>query len=347
MDRIRDKNNVYVIAELSANHNGSLERAMELVRAAAQAGADAIKLQTYTADTMTIDCDRDEFKIQGGLWDGRTLYDLYKEAYTPWEWHAPLRDLAHELGLDFFSTPFDSTAVDFLEKLDVPVYKIASFELVDIPLIEYVAAIRKPIILSTGMGTLEEIELAVSSIRKVWGDADPGLCLLKCTSAYPASPAAANLRTIVDLAARFGVVAGLSDHTLGTTVAVAAVAVGAKVIEKHLTLSRGDPGPDSAFSLEPHEFAEMVTAAHIAERSLGEICYEQSEAERPSTVFRRSLFCTRDVQAGERFTTQNTRCIRPGNGLPPRYLERVLQARAIRTILRGSPLTWSDLDEDS
>ncbi|MCW8138884.1 MAG: pseudaminic acid synthase, partial [Planctomycetota bacterium] len=276
----------FVVAELSANHHQRFDEAVELVRAAKAAGADAVKLQTYTADTMTIASERPEFRVRGGmLWDGRLLHDLYQEAYTPWEWQPKLKDLAEELGLECFSTPFDATAVEFLEAMNVPAHKVASFEVVDLPLLERIGRTGKPVIMSTGMATLAEIDEAVRTLR---GAGCPALALLKCTSAYPAPPEAANLRTIPHLAAAFGVVAGLSDHTLGTAVPVAAVALGAYVIEKHFTLSRDVPGPDSAFSLEPPEFRQMVDAVRVAEQALGAVTYGPSQHERAGLAFRRS-----------------------------------------------------------
>jgi N-acetylneuraminate synthase len=329
---------VYVIAELSANHNQNFDDAVRLVRAAREAGADAVKLQAYTPDTMTIACARPEFAIGGGTpWDGRGLYELYQEACTPWAWHALLRPVAAELGLDFFSTAFDASAVEFLERMDVPVHKIASFELVDIPLIERAARTGKPLILSTGMATLPEIAEAVEAARRAGAGA---LCLLKCTSAYPAPPQAMNLRTIPHLADAFGVPVGLSDHTLGIAVPVAAVALGACVIEKHLTLSRRTPGPDSAFSLEPQEFRAMVEAIRTAEQALGTVRYGLSGKDQSSRTFRRSLFVVEDVKAGEAFTAKNVRSIRPGHGLAPKHLRRVLGRRAAADVAAGTPLTW-------
>jgi pseudaminic acid synthase len=328
----------YIIAEMSANHAQGFEQAVRILHAAKEAGADAVKLQTYTPDTMTIPSDEEHFRIRGGtLWDGRTLYDLYNEAYMPWEWQPKLKEIAHGLGLDLFSTPFDHTAVDFLEKMDVPVYKIASFELVDIPLIQRVAKTDRPIIMSTGMATLAEIDEAVRTAREAGATQ---IALLKCTSAYPALPEETNLRTIPHMAEAFGLPLGLSDHTLGIAVPVAAVALGACIVEKHFTLSRSILGPDSSFSLEPHEFKAMVEAVRFAEKALGGICYEVSENEIPSRVFRRSLFVVADMKAGEKFTLDNTRPIRPGNGLPPKYLKNILGRRASREIKRGTPLDW-------
>jgi N-acetylneuraminate synthase len=330
---------VYCIAELSGNHNQSFDQAVELIHAAREAGADAIKLQTYTADTLTIRSDREYFRVGGGtLWDGRTLYDLYKEAYTPWDWQPKLKAIANELGMDLFSTPFDSTAVDFLEEMDVPVHKIASFELVDLPLIKRVAQTGKPMIISTGMATLSEIDDAVSAARE--GGAAQ-VALLKCNSAYPAPASEMNLRTIPHLADAFNVVVGLSDHTLGISVAVASVALGACIIEKHLTLSRSVPGPDSAFSLEPNEFKAMVDAVRETQLSLGQVQYHVSERESASRVFRRSLFVVKDVKAGDAFTEDNVRSIRPAHGLPPKFLPEILGRTAVRDISMGTPLEWS------
>ena len=326
-----------IIAEVSANHNGNIERAETIVRAAADAGADAVKLQTYTADTLTIPCDNEYFRIKGTLWEGRTLHDLYQEAYTPWEWHPRLIGLANELGLVCFSTPFDTTAVDFLEELNVPCHKVASFEVVDIPLLKKIASTEKPVIMSTGMANLEEIAEAVRTLR-VNGTEE--LALLKCTSSYPAPPEEANLVTIPHLAATFDCIAGLSDHTMGSAVAVAAVALGARIVEKHFTLSRADGGPDSAFSMEPAEFKQMVQDIRTAEAALGKVNYSLTEKERESVVFRRSLFVVKDMKAGELFTDANVRSIRPGNGLHPRFLDTVLGCKAIMDITRGTPLAW-------
>ena len=326
-----------VIAELSANHNGSIERAESILRAAADAGADAVKLQTYTADTLTIPCDNEYFRIKGTLWAGRTLHDLYQEAHTPWEWTPRLMALAKDLGMDCFSTPFDATAVDFLEKCGVSRYKIASFELVDIPLLKKVAATGKPVIMSTGMATLGEIDEAVRTLR----DNGAGeLTLLKCTSAYPALPEEANLRTIPHLAQAFGCKAGLSDHTMGSAVAVAAVALGATVIEKHFTLSRADGGPDGSFSMEPHEFKQMVQDIRTVEKALGSVSYDLTAEQKGSKLFRRSLFVVEDIAAGEPFTEQNVRSIRPGHGLSPKYLPLVIGRIAKYKLRKGTPLTW-------
>ncbi len=332
----------YIIAELSANHHGQYERAEQIVRAASEAGADAVKLQTYTAETMTIDCDAPPFCVgPGTIWEGRSLYELYGEAHTPWDWHEPLMTLAKELGITMFSTPFDETAVELLEGLDVPAYKIASFELVHLPLIQRVAATGRPMILSTGMGTREEIDEAVATAR------DAGcnqLALLRCNSAYPAPPDAMDLRTIPAMAERYDVPVGLSDHTLGITVATTAAALGACIIEKHLTLSRDEPGPDSVFSLEPKEMKAMVRAVRDTEATLGAVRYGPSAAEQPSAIFRRSIFVVSDISAGDRFTQENLRVIRPGVGLHPRHLPEVLGRRAVCDLLRGTPLSWDHVD---
>lgn len=326
-----------IVAELSANHNGNPERAEMLVRAAAAAGADAVKLQTYTADTLTIPSDKPWFQIQGTQWGGRSLYNLYQEASMPWEWQARLKRLANDLGLECFSTPFDASAVDFLESLSMPCHKVASFEMVDIPLLKKIASTGKPVIVSTGMATLAEIDEAVRTLRTN-GAGD--LTLLKCTSAYPAPPEEANLRTIPHLAQAFNCRAGLSDHTMGSAVAVAAVSLGACMIEKHFTLSRSDGGPDGAFSMEPEEFKAMVRDIRTVEKALGQVSYEMTKKQKDSLVFRRSLFVVRDIKKGELFTPENIRSIRPGNGLPPRYLDTVSGKRATEDIERGTPLSW-------
>lgn len=329
--------NTYIVAELSANHHQQFDEAVKLIRAAKETGANAVKLQTYTPDTLTIQSDSPEFKIGGGTpWDGKPLYDLYAEAYMPWEWQPKLKKLADELGIGLFSTPYDKTAVDFLEKMGVPAYKVASFEIVDIPLIEYIASKGKPIILSTGMATLAEIDEAVRAARSAGATE---LALLKCTSSYPASPEELNLRTIPHLAQAFGVPVGLSDHSLEIAVPVVAVALGACIIEKHFTLSRSIPSPDSAFSLEPEEFKKMVEAIRATEKALGEVRYETSEQEAKSRAFRRSLFVIKNMKAGEVFTEENMRSIRPGYGLHPRYLKEVLGRRAARDIPQGTPLS--------
>jgi len=328
---------VYIIAELSANHNQDFNQAVKLIHAAKEAGADAVKIQTYTPDTMTIDCDNEYFKIgKGTIWEGKNLYSLYKEGYTPWEWQPELKKIATDLGMDLFSTPFDFSSVDFLESLDVPAYKVASFEIVDTPLIQKIAKTSKPVILSTGMASLAEIEEAVYVIRKEGNDQ---IALLKCTSAYPALPEEMNLRTIPHLAQIFDVPVGLSDHSLGISVPVAAVALGACIVEKHFTLSRQMPGPDNAFSFEPQEFKAMVEAIRETEKALGRVCYEVSEHEKASRVFRRSLFVVKDIKKGELFTAENVRSIRPGYGLTPNNLFRVIGKRAKQNLRYGIPLS--------
>lgn len=328
----------YLVAEMSASHNQSLDRAVAIIKAAKQAGADAVKVQTYTPDTLTIDCDREWFRIVGDSpWAGKTLYQLYSEAYTPWDWHLRLQQTAHELGLDFFSTPFDATAVDFLDRLNVPAYKVASFEIVDLALLRRIGKTGKPVILSTGMASLAEIEEAVKTLRESGVEQ---IALLKCTSAYPALPHEMNLRTMNHLGSTFDVVVGLSDHTLGGSVAVAAVALGAGIVEKHFTLSRAGGGPDAAFSMEPADFAGMVRDIRQVEQALGRVSYERSEAEARNMCFRRSLFVVQDVEQGGRFTEVNVRAIRPGYGLAPRYLDDVLGKKASCDIARGTPLSW-------
>jgi pseudaminic acid synthase len=332
---------VYVIAELSANHNQDFGEAVKLVHAAKESGADAVKIQTYTPDTITIDCINKYFQIGTGTqWEGENLYELYGEAYTPWDWQPKLQKIANDIGLDFFSTPFDPTAVEFLEKMKIPVYKIASFELVDIPLIRMIARTGRPIIMSTGMATFAEIGEAVGAIREEGNDQ---VVLLKCTSAYPALPEDMNLLTIPDMAEKFNVPVGLSDHTLGTTIPVAAVALGACIVEKHFTLSRDILGPDSSFSLEPHEFRTMVNAIHETKRALGTVNYTMTDHEKASSVFRRSLFAVEDIADGELLTVKNVRSIRPGYGLLPKYLPEILGKHAKRKICRGTPLGWEML----
>jgi N-acetylneuraminate synthase len=331
----------YVVAELSANHGGSLERALAVMEAAKAAGADAVKLQTYTADTMTIDHDSPEFHINGGLWDGRRLYELYEEAHTPWEWHAALFGKGRALGIPVFSTPFDGSAVDFLETLDPPVYKLASFELLDLPLVRRIAATGKPLIMSTGMGTPEEIEETVETFHTAGGR---DLILLHCVSGYPTPPDQSNLRRIPGLIKQFGCPVGLSDHTLGTEVAIASVALGACAIEKHFTLARADGGPDAAFSLEPAELRAMTQGVRTAFDALGTGAPTRSQVEKDSMSFRRSIYVVRDIGAGEMLTTVNLRIIRPGHGLPPRDLEKVIGRKARRSLARGTALTWNAVD---
>ncbi len=331
----------YVVAELSANHGGSLARAIEVLEAAKAAGADAIKLQTYTADTMTIDHDGPEFRIKGGLWNGRQLYELYQEAYTPWEWHAALFAKGRELGIPVFSTPFDGSAVDFLETLNPPAYKVASFELLDIPLVKRIASTGRPVIMSTGMATPEEIAESVEAFRSAGGHE---LILLHCVSGYPTPVEQSNLRRIPQLAGQFGCPIGLSDHTLGVEVAIASVALGACLIEKHFTLRRADGGPDSAFSLEPDELRALVHGTRAAFEALGTGETARSEVEKANLVFRRSIYVVRDIGAGEPLTEMNVRIIRPGYGLAPRELPKVLGRKARRTLSRGTALTWDVIE---
>ncbi len=336
--RIESGHPTYIVAEMSANHNQSFREAVRILHAAKEAGADAVKLQTYTADTMTLASEKEHFQIgKGTIWEGRNLYDLYGEAFTPWEWQPKLKAIADDLGIDLFSTPFDFSSVDFLEEMGVPAYKVASFELVDIPLIERIARTGKPMIMSTGMATVAEIEEAVQAAGNAGATQ---IALLKCTSAYPAPPDEMNLRTIPHLAETFQVPVGLSDHTMGIAVPVASVALGSCIIEKHLTLSRNTPGPDSAFSLEPDEFKAMVEAVRIVEQALGHARYGVTEHEAASRTFRRSLFVVRDINAGEEFTAENIRSIRPGYGLAPKYLKDVLGKRAAKEISAGTPLDW-------
>ncbi len=324
----------YIIAEMSANHAGSFERAKEIIYAAKESGADCIKIQTYTPDTMTIDCNKDYFYLDSGTWEGENLYHLYEKAYTPWEWQADLKAEAERIGIDFLSTPFDKTAVDFLEGLHVKAYKIASFELVDIPLIDYVASKNKPIILSTGMGSLEEIEEAVSTIRKYHNQ----IILLKCSSAYPAITDEMNLNTMVDMQKRFDLQCGLSDHSMGALGAVAAVAMGASVIEKHFCLSREIRNPDSSFSMEPAEFAQMVKDIRTVEKAKGNVYYGPSEQEKDGVLYRRSIFAVQNIKKGERLTEDNIRVIRPGYGMSPKYFNNVLGKIAVTDIERGTPI---------
>lgn len=338
INRFNTNEKVFIIAELSANHGHDINIAKETIKAAKDAGADAIKIQTYTADTLTIDCDNEYFKLDSGtIWDGRTLYDLYSEAFTPWEWQKELMEYANSLGLIFFSTPFDKTAVDFLEELNVPVYKVASFEIMDIPLIEYIASKGRPIIMSTGVASLSDIEEAVDACKRMGNDQ---IILLKCTSSYPAKVEDSNLMTMSNMRETFGVEVGLSDHTLGITVPIVAVALGAKVIEKHFILDKCIGGPDASFSLEPHEFRQMVDSVRDAEKALGKIEYSINDKKKNSRRLSRSLFVVKDMQAGEEFTEENVRSIRPGNGLAPKYFNEVINRKAVCNIKRGTPLSW-------
>jgi pseudaminic acid synthase len=330
---INQSSKTFIIAELSANHNQSLDTAIETIKAAKRAGADCIKLQTYTADTLTIDCDKDDFLIKGTIWSGKNYYDLYKEAYTPWEWHKQLFEIAKSEGLICFSSPFDKTAVDFLEELSTPAYKIASFEITDIPLIKYVASKGKPVIISTGIATIEDIELALDACRRVGNDQ---IALLKCTSSYPAPIEEANLSLIRDMADRFGVITGLSDHTLGATVPIAATALGAKIIEKHFILDRSIGGPDASFSMNEMEFANMVNAVRDTEKAIGTKSYSLTEKQIKGKDFSRSLYVVESVKEGELFTEKNVRSIRPGFGLHPKYLPQILGKKSKQTIERGT-----------
>lgn len=328
----------YIIAELSANHNGKLLKALELIEAAADAGADAIKIQTYTADTMTIPHDGEEFLIKGGLWDGYQLHQLYQQAHTPYEWHGQMFAKARELGITIFSSPFDETAVDLLAGLDAPAYKIASFEVIDLPLIRYAAKQGKPMIISTGMANLGEIQEAVETARD---NGAGGIALLHCTSAYPAPIDEANVRTVAHLGQAFNVVSGLSDHAPGSAACVASIALGGSIIEKHFTISRADGGPDAAFSLEPHEFRRLVDDCKSAWSALGLVDYGLAQSEKTNKRFRRSIYAVKPIKAGEPLTSENIRVIRPGFGLPPKYLPRVIGRAAARDIAYGEPIKWS------
>lgn len=330
--QINQNSPVFIIAELSANHNGSLETALETVRAAKRAGADCIKLQTYTADTITLDSNKPDFIINGTIWEGRKLHDLYQEAYTPWDWHQAIFDEAKKEGLICFSSPFDKSAVDFLEDLNTPAYKIASFEITDIPLIEYVATKGKPIIISTGIAEKEDIELAIETCRKV-GNND--IALLKCTSSYPAPIEEANLIMIQDFSKQFNVIPGLSDHTIGATVPVVATALGAKIIEKHFILDRSIGGPDASFSMNEMEFTEMVQAVRNAEKAIGTVNYELTEKQASGKAFARSLYVAEDIQIGELFTEKNIRSVRPGFGLHPKFLPEILGTKATKNYSKG------------
>jgi len=336
--KIGDNSPVFIIAELSANHNQQYDYAVETIKAAREAGADAIKLQTYTPDTITMDCDNEYFQIrQGTIWDGKTLYKLYREAYTPWEWQPKLKRLAEDLGLLCFSSPFDNTAVDFLEDMNVPAYKVASFEITDIPLIEYIASKGRPVIISTGIAALYDIEEAITACNRMGNEQ---IALLKCTSAYPAPLEEMNLRTIPNLAETFHKVVGLSDHTISISVPAASVALGAKIIEKHLILDRNLGGPDAVFSLEPEEFRAMANAVRDVEKALGTVSYALSDKINKSREFSRSLFIVKDTKAGDVLNEDNVRSIRPGFGLHPKYMKDILGKKAKTDIKRGTPLSW-------
>jgi pseudaminic acid synthase len=329
---------VYVIAEVSANHNQNFDQAVRLLEVAKESGADAVKIQTYTADTITLNTDTPHFQVGGGtIWDGRTLYDLYQEAYTPWDWQPKLKAIADQLGITLFSSPFDHSAVDFLESMQVPAYKVASFELVDLPLLRKIASKGKPVIASTGMASLAEIDEAVRTLREAGATE---IALLRTNSGYPAPPEEMHLRTIPHLAQAFDLPTGLSDHTLGISASVAAVALGASILEKHITLSRSEPGPDSAFSLEPDEFAAMIAAVRETEKLLGQVHYGVSAKEKASRVFRRSLFVSQPIKAGEAFSLENVRSVRPAHGLHTRYLEQVIGRVATQDLEMGTPLSW-------
>jgi len=339
---LNDKSEVFIIAELSANHNGSIETAIETIKAAKRVGANAIKLQTYTADTMTIDCDKDDFIIKGTIWEGAKLYKLYQEAYTPWEWHKQLFEVAAAEGLICFSSPFDKTAVDLLESLNTPAYKIASFEITDIPLIEYVALKGKPIILSTGIATIEDIELALDACRRM-GNND--IALLKCTSSYPAPIEEANMCMVKDLAERYGVISGLSDHTIGSTVPVVATCFGAKIIEKHFILDHSIGGPDASFSMDEVEFTVMVHAVREAEKAIGVVDYTLTDKQVKGKDFSRSLYVVEDIKAGDVITNRNVRSIRPGFGLHPKYYNEVLGKKILKNLEKGTSLSFEYIDK--
>ena len=341
-DKIKSSPGVFIIAELSANHNGSLKTALETVRAAKRAGADCIKIQTYTAETMTIDSNKKDFIVGGGtVWDGRTLYELYQEAYTPWEWHKAIFDCAKEEELISFSSPFDKSAVDFLEELEVPAYKIASFEITDIPLIEYVASKGKPIILSTGIATFEDIELALDACRRM---GNHNIALLKCTSSYPAPIEEANMSMIPDFNERFNVIPGLSDHTLGSTVPIVAATLGARIIEKHFILDRSIGGPDASFSMNEDEFTDMVKAVREAEKAVGQVSYEPTEKQIKGRAFSRSLYVVKDIKKGDVITEENVRSIRPGFGMHPKYLRDILGKKLNYTVEMGTRLSKDMID---
>jgi len=339
---ITNSSSVFIIAELSANHNGSLETAIETIHAAKRAGADCIKLQTYTPDTITIDCDKEDFIIKDTIWHDRKLYDLYKEAYTPWEWHETLFKVAEAEGLICFSSPFDKTAVDFLEELKVPAYKIASFEITDIPLIEYVASKGKPVIISTGIAEIEDIELALDACRRMGNNA---IALLKCTSSYPAPINEANMIMVRDLAERFNVISGLSDHTIGSTVPVVATALGAKIIEKHFILDRSIGGPDASFSMNETEFTEMVKAIREAEKAVGEINYNLTEKQRKGRDFSRSLYVVQDAKAGDTITIDNIRSVRPGYGMHLKHMHEILGKTFVKDVKKGDRVLWDIINK--
>ena len=338
---LKNDNSVFIIAELSANHNGSLEVALETIRAAKRAGADCIKLQTYTSDTMTINCNKDDFIIKGTIWEGSQLYDLYKKAYTPWQWHEALFNEAQKNGLLCFSSPFDKTAVDFLEKLNVPAYKIASFEITDIPLIEYVASKGKPVIISTGIAEISDIELAIDACKRMGNN---NIAILKCTSSYPAPIEEANMVMIKDLKERFGLVSGLSDHTMGSIAPVVATCFGAKIIEKHFILNHNIGGPDASFSMDESEFTQMVKAVRTAEKAIGKVDYNLTEKQTKGKDFSRSLYVVKDINEGEFFSKENIRIIRPGFGAHPKYYHEVIGKSVNKNLSRGDRLSLEDVN---
>lgn len=336
---INENSPAFIIAEVSGNHLLSFNNAVKIIREAKKAGADAVKIQTYTPDTITLDCNNKYFRInQGTIWDGTTLHKLYEKAYTPWEWQPKLKEIAEEVELVFFSSPFDNTAVDFLEEMDVPAYKIASFEITDIPLIKYVASKGKPIIISTGIATLADIEEALNACKR---SGNNQVALLKCTSAYPSPLEDINLKVIPNMIDTFGTIVGLSDHTLGHTVALGAVALGAKIIEKHMTLNRADGGPDAEFSMEPDEFREMVTGIRELEKALGQVTYELTDKQKKSREHSRSLFIVKDIKKGEIFAKENIKSIRPGFGLATKYINDIVGKKARYDVERGTPVDWS------
>jgi len=336
--KIGPGNPVFIIAEMSGNHNQDIKKAYKIIDAAAKAGVDAIKLQTYTADTITLDCDNKYFQVKvNKAWKGQTLYSLYKKAYTPWEWQPKLKKYAEKKGLIFFSTPFDNTAVDFLEKMNVPLYKVASFEVVDIPLLQRIGKTKKPVIMSRGMSTVEELKLAIKTLK---ASGCPQVAILHCVSSYPAKPEQMNLATIPDLVKKFKVIAGLSDHSLGTAASIASVALGGCIVEKHLTLFRAEGGPDAGFSLEPDEFKELVKSIREVEKAIGQPSCMPGEKEKESIIFRKSLFVVKDIKKGEKITPENVRSIRPGHGLASKYYDEVLGKTANKKIERGTPLSW-------
>ena len=339
---ISEDSPTFIIAEMSANHNMDFGRAVDIIKAAKAAGADAVKIQTYTADTITLDCDDDCFQItQGTLWDGTTLHKLYQTAYTPWDWQPKLKKIAEDLGLTFFSSPFDLTSIDFLEEMDIPVYKVASFEITDIPFIKKIAKTGKPIIMSTGIAYMADIELALRTCKEAGNEK---VILLKCTSAYPAPYEDVNLKTIPSIKENFNCITGLSDHTMGSAVAVAAAALGAKVVEKHLTLRRADGGPDSAFSMEPEEFKEMVDNIRNVEKALGRVTYELTDKQKAEREHSRSLFIAKDMKAGDVFTPENLRSVRPANGLHTRHYEELLGKKINKDARLGTPMSWELVD---